>query len=375
MKTKKDTILYLLTIIVTLLLSFGVKLGFSSKNILANASQVGKLEMSDFYNSVGNDVYLSQQNYCNDVTIVNIDGCGIEELPNVIKSIESFSPKVIGIDVLFYNKHPKNVDSSLLNAIMSCNKVVTACEIIDNKELVISPILKYTGIKSAVVNLQDPVVRHYWPQFIVSDTLMNSFAMELVYHYAPDKYKEQLEKNNGPNHIRIIDFFCDTISYNTIIEVKEKRMESITKMLENRIVIIGSCNNPKDMHRTSVNSTMSGPLIHAAIIYSILNLKDDYINEYPWLNYLLAILVTAGFSWLTIYFRKKYSTGGNLMIRALQIIILLIGIWAGASFYIYGHLYLNLSTTLLSVGLVYIGYDIVFGFNELIRRTINKRKK
>lgn len=373
MKTKK-IILYLLTVIVTLSLSLGVKLGFSYINLLSS----GSFEIIDFYNAVEEKLYSNQTFSCNDVVIIDIDGCGIEKLPDVIEEIDSYSPQVIGLDIIFY-KHNDDIDNRLRKVILDCDNIVVANEYRSTTHQVdSSPIFKNTNIPEAAVNLEDPIVRHYYPQFILKDRI-NSFALELVKQYRPEKYKEQLKRGSKKNlskvydfsePIHIYNFSCRTISYTELLDDGALNNDSIKNILRNKIIIVGTCNVCDDLHYVSGNNSMSGAIIHAAIIRTILN--DDYTEEYPWLNDLLAILITAGFVWLFIILRKKYSTSGNLIIRGLQIFLLLVSVLSGTILYIYENLYIDLTITLLSVGLIYVGYDIVFGINNIVENIQKK---
>lgn len=377
MKAKK-LILYLLTVTVTLSLSLGVKHSFSYLNILSSQKTNEGFEIIDFYNAVEKKLFSKHESFCNDVVIINVDACGIEELPDVIEAVNSFSPQVIGIDLLF-NKHDDDIDNRLRDVIMNCGNVVVASEYDSaSNQILSSPIFQNTDIPNAVVNLEKPIVRHYFPQIILGDRI-NSFALDLVKQYRPEKYKEQIDRGAKKKFsgiydftelIHIFNFSCDTIGYTTLLETNSAN-NNIINLLQNKIVIIGTYNDEADLHWVSNNTSLSGTFIHAAIIHTILN--DYYTEEYSWLNKLLAILITTGFTWLLIFMREKYSVTGNLIIRGIQVMLLLLGILMGTILYTYGHMYIDLTITLLSVGLIYVGYDIVFGINKIIENKQNKQ--
>lgn len=376
METKRKTfILYLLTIAATLILSFVIKSNLSINAFLSNANQTGNYEISDFYNSVGRIISMNEQAFCQDVIIVSTDGCEIEKFPVVIETVESFSPKVIGVDILF-NKHADSIDKKIVDAIKKCKLAIIARKADENsKHLIASPVFQNEDALFAVVNVEDPIIRHYWPQFKIGDTLINSFALELVKHYKLEKYNNQINRKKEIEHIRITnDFDCYTIDHKSLLSVDEEGKTMLSDLLKNKIVIIGPSRDDNDMHLTSINKSYPGTAIHAAIIYTIL--EKEYVKEYPWLNYLIAIAMVFGFAWLVVSFKskKRFYAFTNLLLRSLQLVILCLGAYLGSLLYIKSHFYLNLSITLLSIGLIFIGYDIAIAINELLIKLINHKK-
>lgn len=372
-ESQEKVIVYLLTVAVTVFLSFFVKLDISNSAILSNAELSGGYEISDFYNSVGRIISEKQQAFCEDVIIVNIDDCEIDNLPTVINKIDSLSPKVIGVDILF-KKHADSIDRMIVDAIKNCNSAVLARETDDDcKQVLASPVFRDEDALYGIVDVEEPITRHYWPQFQIGDSIINSFALELVKQYSTEKYNKQLIRKKASEHICIAnDFSCYILNYKRLLNVDEKDKTLLPQIIEGKIVIVGSIRDKGDMHMTSINRELPGTTIHAAIIHTIL--EEDYVNEYLWFNYFIATVIILGFAWLVVKSKNKNKAWVNLFLRVLQIGMLFIGAYLGSLLYIEKHIYIDLSVTLLSVGLVYVGYDIAFAIYTFINRLINNKK-
>ena len=62
------------------------------------------------------------QCFNSEIVIVALDGCNRDDIANLLINLNTLSPRVMGLDVLFFNKYEG--DEYLIKAIRSCSNLI-----------------------------------------------------------------------------------------------------------------------------------------------------------------------------------------------------------------------------------------------------------
>lgn len=197
MAIKKQTILGSL-IQALIITAIGLLLGITSihkiLDLLDFTKSVngGDFQMSDVYNNV--DENRSVKTLCNDVVIVPIDGYGRPEIADILTTIESMNPAVVGMDIMFVEEHEG--DEYLINSINSCSNVVLPLAL-DAQSGNCMGAYFYDDLEAAkfgIVNLDitssNESVRTYQTVYELGERLVNGFALEIASTVSMEAYKK-----------------------------------------------------------------------------------------------------------------------------------------------------------------------------------------
>lgn len=319
---------------------------FGELNKFAPAEKVTDFEIGDFYQMIENAKPV--RTLCDDVVLVPIDGLSRRQIASVIDEIILNAPKVIAIDLLWGFPQPET--DSLL------------CEVLDSGVLTIVP-----DIEEYIYNLIPGLIQGHVEFYNgeASNTVRRladseSMSAKVADILRPDSQIFNIADNHGLIHYGHYDFHV----------LSPEQIEDNSELIKSRAVFVGTLYDPADMHPTPVAAEMSGMLIHATAVATMID-SGNFVKDSPdWFDWVLAILICTLFVFLNL--RSQLWIGGQLIMRISQICLLLLIVIGGTFIYEYTGLSINFSRPLLMVGAAALAVDIWCGLESFINHKFNK---
>ena len=269
-----------------------------------------------------NDIVFSKLRGHNDVPldtniiIINIGFLNRDDIAKRLELLNSFNPKVIGIDVFFEDFHRDESDNNLSKVFASSHNLVFANALVRrNSTSIIYDSIKtsnYAFLNNAnqgYVNLMTEdgkdveTVRGFAPRYKLGYGWIDAFSLECVKMFDKNKYQTFINRSNPEEIIN----YERNINYNTYMRLDLSQIDSSIdrSSIENKIVLLGFIgfyfNDSlfiRDKFFTPMNDKyagktlpdMYGVVIHANIISMIL--EKNYINIMPLkLNVFLTVII------------------------------------------------------------------------------------
>ncbi len=369
---KTSPVLHALAItVIAILLTVYLIYDFSSLSIFAPMEQSMDFQLSDVYSSVANSRPMSEMS--DDVVIVSTNDCDRKQIAQIIEMVDYFAPSAIALDIFF--PHRTLDDNILFSAVNNCDNIVLPYSLRYNansdsfsrgiKSFFDDSISgKSYGVINLAVNSVRDVVREFRPSFKVEDTVYNNFMAEVARIAQPDKYAILQQRNSETETIYFPSRQFDIITPEEIIG-DGVDFNDLEQRITGKSVLIGILNDINDEHITPTEPNMSGILIHAHALDTILN--ERYIKTSPKaLNWAIAILLCFGFALFNIYTKDQLNNIGGLLIRIAQFgIMYLFALW-GCWYFAQFNTCLDFSQPLLMIGFGAVAFDIWFGMIALI---------
>ncbi len=271
------------------------------------------------------------------IVIVNIGDLKRPGIANLISTISAYSPKVIGVDVLFDREKDSLTDNVLAKAIKKAGNVVLVSKGTGGAnpktktyDSIIRPIAKFAeNAKYGIANMaladegndleQFKICRAFVSGSYLKDgTYKPCFSTTVAQEYDVEKAQKIIERNKFEEIINYSgNLFVEFSQRNTfpLFLGKDYREvfaddftnpEALKKTFKNKIVLLGylghqidEVNDNHDKFFTPFNQKyvgkasidMYGVVIHANIITMILN--GRYVSKMPeWLSHLVGFLIT-----------------------------------------------------------------------------------
>lgn len=277
------------------------------------------------------------------VNIGNLDRRGIADL---VFDIQKHKPAVIGIDAVFAER--RGMDDFYLQQALNTddNIVLGGFGIYEND--------KAKGIESTDeffgnhplghLEMQaDPKTVREFDKFIkFGDTIINSFAMEIVSQYDKQLFLDFAKRREQ----------CELINYRGgrmpfIIFDYEEISDSNANLsiLEGKIVLLGyvrmfsgAPSDTLDSHFTPLQKSdygyadAKGIEIHAHIISMLLT--RNYINKWPaWANFLIAFVILQLFLIWLVYYYVNGAKFFDILSKPIQFILIVLVLWGTFMFF------------------------------------------
>lgn len=346
------------------------------------AKAVGDFELNDI---VFSKLYPGR-NLDTNIVLVNIGQLNRAQIARQINIINSFNPKLIGVDAIFDKETNTYFDSVLARAFNDTenlilvgilNKYVESGNYYEeyirpNKVFTSKAIWGYANLPTKF-GASSKTIRSFRPYSKVNDQLIPSFASRVVEVFDKGAYQKLV---NRANELETINYLGNTDKFITLdADVFDGNYPNL-HFLKDKVVLLGFLGNTltqktfEDIYFTPLNEVyagrsypdMYGVTIHANIISTILN--EGYINFIPsWISTILAFVVCL----LNVNFIRKvkrkltdyYGGISKLLIFTQSILILVINV----------NLFLlcnyKMSFTLMLVGLIFIPSTVVLYDNLL----------
>ncbi len=338
-----------------------------------------------------NDIVFSKMSPEHDldtnIVLVNIGQLDRAQIAEQLDVINSFEPKVVGVDAIFAGATSTSNDASLQKAFANTNKLVLVSvldkynEDGDYYESHIQPYSKFNENSIfGYANLptkygaSSKTIRSFRPYSKVKNNIVPAFAVRVAELFNMNAYQELRARAND---LEIINYRGNIDKFYTIDKDFYKRENVDLSFIKNKIVLMGFLGTTltekilEDIYFTPLNEVyagrsypdMYGVVIHANIISMILN--EDYINTVPaWISTLMAFIIC----FINVVYirkvRKKltdyYGGIAKVLIFVQTVLVLIINVYL---LLIFGY---KMSFTLLLIGLIFIPSTVVL-YDNLIK--------
>lgn len=334
------------------ILSRFVAYDITSLSYFAPLEKASDYIASDFYAQVMQQT--SVKKYEDRIAVVTSDHLDRTDLSHLFKSMADGAPSVTAIDITF-DVRGDDSDHALIDAINGLGKVVfpiacTEAEAPDNGRRSIYQYIE-TGIPG-VVNLDAEsarsIIRTFTPSWRHADG-KDFLSMSAAAAKAYDTRLWSLLSHRGNDHEQIdfTDTEIDIFSPEDII--------ADPSLITDRIVFVGDMADFSDIHATPIDEAMPGVMIHALSTATILS--GNYITNIPrWVQWLIAFLACMPMIYAQLSLEDTKI--GNILVRWLQVIMLLILIITGTMLYSKFRISLDLTLPLLMIALGLLAADI-----------------
>jgi CHASE2 domain-containing sensor protein len=377
---KRDTIFATISVFVFLILLGMIKLNFYVMNPL-------KMALKDFdFNDITFSKYKKKRdiNPDNRIVIVNTGMLDRAALGFLIEKINTYNPKVIGLDIYFEGEKEPEKDSIFREACRKAKNLVavSVAEPATNgftiKKNYFDDVLTKRGYAN-LIGEDIGTIRYYSPFETVHNEKYPQITTAVVKEYNTDAYNKLVKRQKT---MEIINYTRKEDKY-FILEpeaVMTDQFESY--VLKDKIVLLGYINrdpdNIEDKKFTPLNDKfagkshpdMNGVVVQANIISMVLD--GNYINKMPkWMAWLVAILI----GWLHMSFFIRYYLENHIWFHLVAklaqvfsaIFFAYLGMWIFNKFAIKLDMKYTLYVIVLAVDIIY--------FYEAFAVWLNKKFK
>ena len=304
------------------------------------------------------------------IIIVNIGDLRRPGLANLITTISNYSPKVIGIDVLFDRQKDSISDKLLAKAIKNAGNVILVSKGVDKLEdkntfdSIVKPIpilAENCDFGIANMAIEDTgndlgkfkICRSFVAGSYLKDGSYNScFDTKITNYYDSTKAKIHSDRQHFEEIINysgnLFIEFSSNLSfprfsakdYTEVFSLDFTNPTELKKLFKGKIILLGylgdnlnAINDDEDKFFTPLNKNyigkasldMYGVVIHANIISMLLN--ERYIDKIPtWLSHFIGILITyltfAAFRPVYTDYKIWYDGGTKVMSFIIVLLIL-----------------------------------------------------
>ncbi|SBW07676.1 CHASE2 domain-containing protein [uncultured Dysgonomonas sp.] len=349
-----------------------------SLDYFAPIQKSNDFQLSDVFSAIRGKSKIINLN--EEIVIVSTDDCVDRgEIAEVIAMVNSCNPKVIGLDIIFKEAIEMENDTKLIEAISDCSNIVLACQLKEydkvNKryEQKVNNFFSHylSHLTEASININSSaeyhsIVRDFSTSIVYNEDTISTFSTVIANLYNNDLYNEFRKKEKETN---LINFGADEfrrIKGSDVLENKD--------LLSGKVVIIGDVDSPGDQHNTPVNISMSGCIIHAHILSTILRNKHiDIVDEK--VNVYIAVVVCFIFVFISQIVKKQWSNLSELIIRVIQFLLLAAFFVGGYYLFVNSNLYWSFAFLLIMLGLTTLVFDIYFGAVNAIEGRLNEKNK
>ena len=297
---ERDTIFATISVFIFLILLGMIPINFYVLNPM-------KMALKDFdFNDITYAKLHKGEGELNDkrIVIVNTGQLDRAELGFLIEKVNSYNPKVIGLDIYFEGEKEPDKDSILREAFKKTKNLVAVSVAVPEKHGFsinknnFDDVLSKRGYAN-LIGEEIGTIRYYSPFEEVGEEKYPQITTAIVKEYDSNAYKK-LEKRHKPvetiNYKRRVDKY-------KVLEPEEVMMDGIdSSYLTGKIVLLGYINNDRnnieDKKFTPMNEKvagktipdMNGIVVQANIISMVLD--GNYIKKTPgWVAWLMAILI------------------------------------------------------------------------------------
>jgi len=326
------------------------------------------------------------------IVLVNIGDNNRQEIAREIEIIQSYKPKVIGLDIIFRNNGDTAGNAGLNKIISTAPNIVLARQIVfqdgvpthlDTTANLFKAI--HTGhVNFPGQNQRSSTIREFQPIIQVGDELIPAFTIEIIKQYNPEVIEILIKR--GYNR-EIINYSGTLQSFPYINETEIISQVTGLEVIKDKIVLLGYFNTGRsfsfeDKYFTPFNEELSGRswpdmygiVIHANILSMII--RGDYIYQPPvFLERIITFIISYLFLLFFIYllkWKELWYIPFSLLIQLVSSIVILYII-----FNIYSFANLKFTSTLLIV-LIILSVEAAKANDFVIRitdRYINSRKE
>jgi len=321
------------------------------------------------------------------IVLVNIGHLGRAEIGQQINVINQYSPKVIGLDALFFTEKDPQSDSILADSFSKVANIVLVSKLdyynenTDSYDSLITSINKFSiHTKNGYANLPDDAtgsfrtIRSFKPSAKVNGKDVYSFAVNVAGIYDKNAADEFIQREIEYEMINYRGNFNKFYYVDALDLFDETRDFSFIK---NKIVLMGymgtelSTQTVDDAFFTPLNEKyagrsfpdMYGIVIHANIISMLLN--RNYIDQIPYLLNLIFTIILCFVNALILIYMKRHHDPWFNGFANLSLFIQTVGcLFVGVLIFSYFNYRINLTLLIAVIVLVPSSVDLYFNFIE-----------
>lgn len=285
------------------------------------------------------------------IVIVDIGYAGRAEIADALEVVAVAEPKAVGLDVNFPVPRQEDIDAALLEGILMQKDIVLPVGLeqeddgfhIDEKPFFFEDI-NSPSIHYAVANLPAKSARSSIREFetgfpLADGSVMPSYVTELARTAAPREYERLRERGRDRE---TIDYASREFTVIPIDEVLDRADE-----LTDKFVLMGSMSDAYDLHATPLNSNISGILIHATALGTLLDgTWYRYVPDAA--DYAASVVLCFLLAFAAVSLPGR---GKGLVIHAAQLLLLVLVVWFGYTLFIDYRIIVDLSYTFFVVGI------------------------
>ncbi len=346
---------------------------FSASAFLSNPEK-SDFAITDFYSIVADSRPVRQID--DQIVIININGLDRDGIASVLHLMPLLQPAAVGLDVAFIE--PREDDTRLLAAIKACPNLVLPVSLAhdtDSDSFTIAETSFFSdstaadipvGATNLPARYAKSTIREFQTYFPLKDTAgkcndpVPSFVVAIAGKGRPSMM-EALEKRG--NRIELINYPSRSFRIFTPEEIADN-----AHLIAGRIILIGDTGDLADMHATPVTSTMSGVMIHAYALATIVH--HEYLDSFSKtenlaLAFALCLVVVLTSVMLPIGIK-------GLIMRIMQVSLLYFVVRLGYTLFLDHNLVIDFSYALLMLAFGLLACDIWIGMTTIINIILSK---
>ena len=255
-------------------------------------------EMSDYYTAVWNKVKGNSVDNGR-FEVIDITNNSRQQITEILATIKDMGPSIIGLDVSYIWEENPSEDSLLVKTIQSIPNIVLPVEYQDEnhsgERFLYSVFHNQLKDKEyGVVSFPDnkDVLRTYCPIFYVGQRPIDAFGCVIARKSGANYSYANAEDNLLINYTTLKLTDDDVKDGRQFLNLNSRDSIILSSQMADKIVLIGSTHHTSDQHLTPLGNMMSGVMIHAHIINSLIENKSIYSIPIL-LRYLFCFVVAA----------------------------------------------------------------------------------
>lgn len=334
-------------------------------SVLCGSSDI---ETCDFYNRVLNGS--RDKKVDENIVIVNIDTVfERKDLALLVRSIGRLNPKAIAIDAIFEERKDSVGDSFLINTLKETRNLLMAQALnpytMTPEQDLISTELP--DIPRGIINLterkEDGIIRSFTPffgerkEYLAFPCAIANFIDSKSVSRIDERKQEDEYIYFSPNEFYILE---------------PSAIEKDSSIIKGKIVLLGTINDPLDLHKTPVSARYPGVMLHTQATSMLIHgqLLKEFSNILNWILAIVSCLIMT-----YIYVITDKSGVHDLGARVMPIVWMFVVIWIGCYAFAHWHIYLDASEIVLLSALAILVLDFWYAFEAFVVYIRNKSNK
>lgn len=329
-----------------------------------SSSRPNDFEFGDFYNVVADARPVADLD--NRIVIVNLDGSDRTDITSILEVLQMAEPAAIGLDVMFDSPRDSLVDQWLTALIDATPRLVLAQSLTRNDTTGLFSVAERSffidSLKNeahfGAINLpsryQDGMVRDFVTLYEGENgEQIRSFPVAVAEMADPEELNGM--KFRG-NHLEPINYPSREFTILTLAQLADDPAQ-----VDDKIVLIGAVNEFEDMHPTPIHQQMSGIMIHAYALSTLVH--ENWIDKMsPAGSWAIACLFCFI---ITLLFCIVPTGVKGLVLRTVQVILLAGVVYFGYVLYVEHHILIDFSYSLLMVTFGLFACDLQLGLTTI----------
>jgi CHASE2 domain-containing sensor protein len=283
------------------------------------------------------------------IVLVNIGELNRGGIADLVNKVNSYEPRVIGIDSFFRKRKNHDLDSALSDALSKVKNLVIVSQAVDFDDdfifdtvLFSHPLFSSKAVNAYANIVTDEsagfrVVRAITPKEIIKDSIYLFFAVEVAKKVYPEKVKKFLSRDN---EVEFVNYKRNIYNHKyTALDVNDVLQKKVDlSFLKDKIVLMGFLGPDintlvfEDIFFTPMNEhylgkaipDMYGVVVHANVISMIR--EEDYIaTSSQWLKLLITFFIVycnmALFYFISVRYEDAYEMA-NLIITMSELVLM-----------------------------------------------------